>query len=55
MTPPAEFTTHPLAGNLNHPANLPAIGHALAKALHTSPDQLADLTRANTIDCFTLR
>jgi TatD DNase family protein len=55
MTPPAVFTTHPLAGNLNHPANLPAIGHSLAKALHTSPDHLAELTSANTIDCFTLR
>ena len=54
MTPPAEFTTHQLSGNLNHPANLPTIGDALAKALHTSPEHLADLTRANTIDCFTL-
>ena len=54
MTPPVEFTVHPLAGNLNHPANLHAIGHALAKALQLSPDRLADLTRANTIDCFTL-
>jgi TatD DNase family protein len=54
MTPPAEFTTHPLAENHNHPANLPAIGHALAKALQLSPDRLAELTRANTIECFTL-
>jgi len=54
MTPPVEFTTHPLAGKLNHPANLPAIGHALAKALQLSPDRLADLTRANTNDCFTI-
>ena len=54
MTPPAEFTTHPLAENLNHPENLPAIGHALAKSLQLSPDRLAKLTRANTVDCFTI-
>ena len=54
MSPPAALTTHPLAENLNHPANLPAIGHALAKALQLSPEHLADLTRANTVDCFTL-
>ena len=53
MTPPADFTTHPLAENLNHPANLPAIGQALAKALQLSSEHLAELTRANTIECFT--
>ena len=52
MTPPAEFRTRPLTEKLNHPANLPAIGCALAMALQISSDHLADLTRANTLDCF---
>jgi len=47
MLPPAEFITHPLPENHNHPANLPAIGHALAAALGMSADALADLTRKN--------
>lgn len=47
MLPPADLIAHPLAGNANHPANLPTIGAALAKALGVSPDELAGLTQAN--------
>jgi TatD DNase family protein len=54
MCPPDEFVTHPLPGNHHHPANLPAIGRAFAAALAISPDQLADLTRANATSCFRL-
>ena len=52
MLPPEEILTHPLAGNLNHPANLPAIGDALAEALAMTPDSLAQLTRENASRCF---
>jgi TatD DNase family protein len=52
MLPPAEFLTHPLPGNHNHPANLPAIGHALAAALGMSPETLAEITRDNARRCF---
>jgi Tat protein secretion system quality control protein TatD with DNase activity len=54
MRPPDAFVTHPLPGNHHHPANLPAIGRAFAAALAISPDQLADLTRANAASCFRL-
>ena len=47
MRPPEKFIRHPLTENLNHPANLPSIGHALAKALGMPENELADLTRAN--------
>ncbi len=52
MLPPAEFITHPLPGNHNHPANLPAIGQALAAALGMTPEALAELTRDNARYCF---
>ena len=52
MSPPDELKTHPLAGNINHPANLPGIGRALAEAFKVNPCQLAKLTRANTRACF---
>jgi TatD DNase family protein len=52
MLPPPEFITHPLAENQNHPANLPAIGRALASALRRTPEALAALTRDNTLRCF---
>ncbi|HEX7261742.1 MAG TPA: TatD family hydrolase [Luteolibacter sp.] len=52
MLPPAELVTHPLPENHNHPANLPAIGRALATALGMSDDALASLTRDNTRRCF---
>jgi TatD DNase family protein len=52
MLPPAEVIRHPVAGNLNHPANLPAIGHALAKVLGLSPAVLAELTAENACACF---
>jgi TatD DNase family protein len=48
MRPPDAFATHALPGNLNHPANLPAIGHAFAAALAMTSAHLAELTRSNT-------
>jgi TatD DNase family protein len=52
MLPPEEIIRHPLAGNHNHPANLPAIGQAFAKALGCPPAALAELTRENARACF---
>lgn len=52
MLPPVEILTHPLPGNHNHPANLPAIGHALAATLGMSPETLAEITRDNAQRCF---
>jgi TatD DNase family protein len=52
MLPSEEIITHPLPGNHNHPANLPAIGKALARVLGMTPEAVADLTRANARRCF---
>lgn len=52
MLPPANAITHPLPAALNHPGNLPAIGHALATALGMAAEALADLTRENHRRCF---
>jgi TatD DNase family protein len=52
MTPPREIVTHLLAEHLNHPANLPAIGIALAAALGMTAESLADLTTQNHHRCF---
>lgn len=52
MPPPPEILTHPLPENQNHPANLPAVGTALAAALGMEPAALADLTAQNTRRCF---
>ena len=52
MRPPDEMITHPLTGALNHPANLPAIGRALAAKLGLLPEDLAILTRANAAALF---
>ena len=52
MLPPANAITHPLPAALNHPGNLPAIGHALATALGMAAEALADLTRENHRSCF---
>jgi TatD DNase family protein len=49
MSPPASHITHPLADGVNHPANLPAIGAALADLLEMGRDELAALVRANTL------
>ncbi|MGL4400651.1 MAG: TatD family hydrolase [Luteolibacter sp.] len=54
MLPPGEIITHPLPENHNHPANLPAIGLALAAALGMAPECLAGLTRDNARRCFSL-
>jgi Tat protein secretion system quality control protein TatD with DNase activity len=52
MRPPHHHLTHPLPENLNHPANLPSIGNALAASLGMSPENLAELTRTNAARCF---
>jgi TatD DNase family protein len=52
MLPPDEMISHPLPENLNHPANLPAIGRALAAALGMTAEDLAGLTRANAAAMF---
>lgn len=52
MRPPDEIITHPLPENRNHPANLTAIGKALAAALGMNAESLAALTRDNAARCF---
>jgi TatD DNase family protein len=52
MLPPADTITHPLPEHRNHPANLPAIGLALAAALGMRAADLAALTRDNARRCF---
>ncbi len=52
MLPPLDFITHPLPENFNHPANLPAIGAALAAAFGISNEALAALTHQNAKCCF---
>lgn len=52
MLPPAGIITHPLPGNPNHPANLAAIGLALAEILEIPVKELADLLNANSRACF---
>lgn len=54
MPPPQEIIRHPLPEGLNHPANLPVIGHALANALDMPAQELAHLTRANASAFFGL-
>jgi TatD DNase family protein len=49
MLPPASQITHPLPDGSNHPANLPAIGMALAHLLEMDGNELSALTRANTL------
>jgi len=52
MLPPPDFITHVLTGNHHHPANLPAIGGALAAALGMLPAALAETTELNARACF---
>lgn len=52
MLPPADFISHPLPEKRNHPANLAAIGRALAAALAIEPERFADLTTENSARCF---
>ncbi|GAA5121439.1 TatD family hydrolase [Luteolibacter yonseiensis] len=52
MLPPPEIISHPLPENHNHPANLAAIGEALAGSLGMSGEALAELTRGNAERCF---
>lgn len=55
MRPPDSLISHPIPNSLNHPANLPTIGRALAAALKISPEKLAGLTRDNSTRCLGLR
>jgi TatD DNase family protein len=52
MVPPDAERTHPLSGSLNHPANLPCIGDALAERLGLDAGQFAQLTSRNAMRCF---
>jgi TatD DNase family protein len=52
MLPPDEIISHQQPGKLNHPANLPAVGRALATALGMDAEELAELTRANSAAMF---
>lgn len=47
MLPPAEFISHPLPEERNHPANLPWILAGLAEILGMGESELAELTAAN--------
>jgi len=50
--PPPEYVSHPLADGRNHPANLPAIGGGVARALGMTAGELAELTSRNAQACF---
>ncbi len=50
--PPPEYVSHPLADGRNHPANLPAIGGGLARALGMNAGEFAELTSHNAQACF---
>ncbi len=52
MLPPSNVVSHPLGENINHPANLPSIGEALAGALGIPVEELAQITRENARRCF---
>lgn len=52
--PPPAFVSHPLPHSRNHPANLAAIGRALAGVLGMRVEAFADLTTANARACFGL-
>jgi TatD DNase family protein len=52
MLPPEDIITHPLPDHRNHPANLPAIGQAIALALGMAAEELAEITRLNARRCF---
>jgi TatD DNase family protein len=52
MPPPDEIISHPLRGKINHPANLPSIGEALAAQLGLETNEFAELTRRNAAALF---
>lgn len=52
MMPPDSHISHPLPNGINHPANLPAIGIALAAKLSIQPEILAALVETNARNCF---
>jgi len=47
MLPPVDQVRHPLPGDANHPANLPAIAAAYAERTGVSPETLAARNEAN--------
>ncbi len=49
MAPPDAERSHPLPGKLNHPANLPCIGRALAERLGMDAGSFAALTSRNAL------
>jgi TatD DNase family protein len=52
MRPPESSVTHHLPSAINHPANLPAIGSALAGAFGMEANAFAALTSQNTARLF---
>jgi Tat protein secretion system quality control protein TatD with DNase activity len=52
MTPPDAHVSHPLPNGINHPANLPAIGIALAAEWNMPPAMLAAQLKSNALRCF---
>lgn len=54
MLPPDDFIIHSLKEGSNHPANLPAIGAALAEKLGMTVENLAELSGRNARRCFGL-
>ncbi len=52
MLPPPTRISHPLPSGHNHPANLPAIGRALAGALDMTEEALRSLTTENAARFF---
>lgn len=49
MAPPDAERSHPLPANINHPANLPCIGRAVAERLGMDAGAFADLTSRNAL------
>lgn len=47
MLPPVDFVSHPLAENLNHPANLASIAEGLAKTLESDTTALTSQLQEN--------
>lgn len=54
MLPPAAQISHALPEGINHPANLAAVGEALADRLGVEPESWRELTAENARRCFGL-
>jgi TatD DNase family protein len=52
MIPPPASISHPLSSGHNHPANLTAVGSALARALGMNDEDMRALTAGNAARCF---